>query len=147
MSYIPKKCRIRKNPDHLASNCNMCKSVQKGNILKCKARLVARGYLQVMGIDYDETFSPVILETIRLVLAFAAQLCLQIHQMNVELAFLNANLEETGLKETDNVMIELGFEVFKLTNALLGLKRVPLAWYMNIDLKLSQMGFKSIING
>jgi len=67
--------------------------------------------------------------------------------MNVELAFLNANLEETGLKETDNVMIELGFEVFKLTNALLGLKRVPLAWYMNIDLKLSQMGFKSIING
>ena len=63
--------------------------------MKYKARLVARGYLQVLGIDYDETFSPVTrLETVRLVLAIAAQLCLHIHQVDVETAFLNADLEE-----------------------------------------------------
>ena len=66
-----------------------------GKIVKYKARLVARGYLQVLGIDYDETFSPVTrLETVRIVLAIAAQLGLKIHQMDVETAFLNADLEE-----------------------------------------------------
>jgi len=120
----------------------------KGNILKYKARLVARGYMQVMGIDYDETFSPVTrLETVRLVLAIAAQLCLKIHQMDVETAFLNADLEETEfIWPPDGVTIEEGFEVFQLKKALYGLKQAPRAWYKNIDLKLRQMGFKPMVN-
>ena len=76
--------------------------------------------MQVMGIDYDETFSPVTrLETIRIVLAIAAQLCLKIHQMDVERAFLNADLEETEIIWPPNgVTIDEGFDVFQLKKAL-----------------------------
>ena len=85
-----------------------------GNIVKYKARLVARGYLQVLGIDYDRTFSPVTrLETVLLLLAIAAQLCLHIHQMDVETAFLNADLEEIEyIWPPDGVDIDVGFDVF-----------------------------------
>ena len=84
--------------------------------MKYKARLVARGYLQVLGIDYDETFSPVTrLETLRRVLAIAAQLCLRIHQTDVETAFLNADLEEIEyIWPPDGVVIDVGFDVFQL---------------------------------
>ena len=66
-----------------------------GNVVMYIARLFARAYLQVLGIDYDETFSPVTcFETGRLVLAIPAQLCLRYHEIDVETAFLNADLEE-----------------------------------------------------
>ena len=92
------------------------KTDANGKIVKYKARLVARGYMQVMGIDYDETFSPVTrLETIRIVLAIAAQLCLKIHQMDVETAFLNADLEEMEfIWPPDGVTIDVGFDVYQL---------------------------------
>ena len=124
------------------------KTDANGKIVKYKARLVARGYMQVMGIDYDETFSPVTrLETIRIVLAIAAQLCLKIHQMDVETAFLNADLEETEfIWPPDGVTIDEGFDVFQLKKALYGLKQAPRAWYKNIDLKLKQLGFKPMVN-
>ena len=68
----------------------------------------------MLGIDYDETFSPVTrLETVRLVLAIAAQLCLHIHQMDVETAFLNADLEEIEyIWPPDGVVTDFGFDVF-----------------------------------
>ncbi|GKD38686.1 retrovirus-related pol polyprotein from transposon TNT 1-94, partial [Tanacetum coccineum] len=66
-----------------------------GGILKNKARLVARGYHQEEGIDFEESFAPVVrLEAIRIFLAFAAHMNMVFYQMDVKTAFLNGNLRE-----------------------------------------------------
>ena len=66
-----------------------------GRVEHFKARLVAKGYTQKYGIDYDEIFSPVVrFSSIRLLLAFAVQHDMLIHQMDVETAFLNGKLDE-----------------------------------------------------
>ena len=66
-----------------------------GNIVRNKARLVAQGYSQQEGIDYDETYAPVArLEAIRLLIAFAALKNFKLYQMDVKTAFLNGSLNE-----------------------------------------------------
>ncbi|KAH9293054.1 hypothetical protein KI387_041741, partial [Taxus chinensis] len=66
-----------------------------GTVDKCKARLVANGYAQKEGIDYEETFSPTAkIKTIRMIFALAAQFGWKVHQMDVKSAFLNGDLQE-----------------------------------------------------
>jgi hypothetical protein len=66
-----------------------------GNVVKHKARLIAKGYAHKEGVDYDEVFAPVArLETVRVLLALAAQENWQVHHMDVKSAFLNGNLQE-----------------------------------------------------
>ncbi|GJV98074.1 putative ribonuclease H-like domain-containing protein [Tanacetum coccineum] len=75
--------------------CLEVKLDELGGILKNKARLVARGYRQEEGIDFEESFAPVArLEAIRIFLAFAAHMNMVIYQMDVKTAFLNGNLRE-----------------------------------------------------
>lgn len=71
------------------------KTDDSGNIIRNKIRLVARGYSQIEGLDYEETFSPVTrLESIRLLIAMACDLKFKLYQMDVKSAFLNGNLKE-----------------------------------------------------
>ncbi|GJU51176.1 retrovirus-related pol polyprotein from transposon TNT 1-94 [Tanacetum coccineum] len=99
-----------------------------GGILKNKARLVACGYRQEEGIDFEESFAPVTtLEAIRIFLAFATHMNMVVYQMDVKTAFLNGNMREEvyvsqpdGFVDKDNPN-----HVYKLKKALYGLKQAP----------------------
>nr|GEZ74040.1 retrovirus-related Pol polyprotein from transposon TNT 1-94 [Tanacetum cinerariifolium] len=103
-----------------------------GGILKNKACLVARGYRQEDGIDFEESFAPVVrLDAIRIFIAFAAHMNMIVYQMDVKTTFLNAILHKEvyvskpkGFMDKDNLN-----QVYKLKKALYGLKQAPCAWY------------------
>ena len=121
------------------------KYVADGSIEKYKARFVARGFSQVEGVNYSETFAPVARYTsIRSVIAIAAEMGWKIHQMDVKTAFLHGMIEEEIYLEHG-----LSFEVHerethvcRLKKALYGLKQASRAWYSRIDSYLQQIGFK-----
>nr|GEU82106.1 retrovirus-related Pol polyprotein from transposon TNT 1-94 [Tanacetum cinerariifolium] len=101
-------------------------------ILKNKARLVARGYRQKEGIDFEESFAPVArLEAISIFLAFAAHKNMVVYQMDVKTAFLNGNLrEEVYVSQPDGFMDPNNpNHVYKIKKSLYGLKQAPRAWY------------------
>ncbi|GJZ74216.1 copia protein [Tanacetum coccineum] len=101
-------------------------------ILKNKARLVAHGYRQEEGIDFEESFALVArLEAIKIFLAFAAHINTVIYQMDVKTAFLDGNLrEEVYISQPDGfVDLDNPNHVYKLKKALYGLKQAPCAWY------------------
>nr|GEZ10054.1 retrovirus-related Pol polyprotein from transposon TNT 1-94 [Tanacetum cinerariifolium] len=102
-----------------------------GGIIKNKDRLVACGYRQEEGIDFEESFAPVArLEAIRIFLANAAHKNMVVYQMDVKTTFLNGNLREEvyvshpdGFVDQDNPN-----HVHKLKKALYGLKQAPRVW-------------------
>ncbi|GKA75322.1 retrovirus-related pol polyprotein from transposon TNT 1-94, partial [Tanacetum coccineum] len=103
-----------------------------GGILKHKARLVARGYRQEDGIDFEESFALVArLKAIRIFIAFAAHMNMVVYQMDVKTAFLNGNLrEEVYVSQSDGFVDPNNpNHVYKLKKALYGLKQAPRAWY------------------
>jgi hypothetical protein len=110
-----------------------------------KSGLVAQGFSQKEGIDYEETFAPVArLEVIRILLAFSVAKGFKLHQMDVKSAFLNGVLEEEVY-----VRQPLGFEtekyshrVYKLRKALYGLKQAPRTWYGRLRGFLFERGFE-----
>ncbi|GJV99390.1 retrovirus-related pol polyprotein from transposon TNT 1-94 [Tanacetum coccineum] len=103
-----------------------------GNVLKNKAQLVAKGYRQEEGIDFEESFAPVVrIEAIIIFIANAATKNMIIYQMDVKTAFLNGDIQEEvfvsqpeGFEDQDNPTY-----VYRLKKALYGLKQAPRAWY------------------
>jgi hypothetical protein len=115
-----------------------------GDVLKHKARLVAKGYVQQQGVDFDEVFAPVArLDTIRLILALAANRGWQVHHLDVKTAFLNGELEEEVYVAQPEGYVEKGKEkmVLKLSKALYGLRQAPRAWNIKLDKSLRLLGF------
>lgn len=115
-----------------------------GKIIKHKARIVAKGYVQKHGIDYEEVFAPVArIETVRLILALTGTNGWKVHHLDVKSAFLNGNLEEEVY-----VLQPQGYEkkeepnkVLRLPKALYGLKQAPRAWNACLDRHLKSIGF------
>ncbi|KAL4568673.1 hypothetical protein LXL04_024288 [Taraxacum kok-saghyz] len=109
---------------------------ENGKIEKHKARLVARGYGQEFGVDYLEVYAPVArMDSIRLMLAMAAQRGWCIFQMDVKSAFLHGTLQEDVYVQQPQGYIVKNEEqkVYKLRKALYGLKQAPRAWYSRIE--------------
>lgn len=117
---------------------------EDGSIQKHKARLVAKGYSQQPEIDYTETYAPVArMETIRTILALAAQLEVCVYQLDVKSAFLNGEIQEEVYVEQPEGFEIKGQEgkVYRLYKALYGLKQTPRAWNSKINSYFIQNGF------
>ncbi|KAJ1530288.1 hypothetical protein ONE63_005209 [Megalurothrips usitatus] len=124
----------------VGSNVVQCKWVFKikcgsdGSAQRYKARLVARGFSQRQGIDYNETFAPVARHTtLRLLFATAAELDLLHYHWDVQTAFLNGDLEETIYMEPPKGLKVDNNNVCKLKKSLYGLKQSPRSWNQKID--------------
>ncbi|KAE8297894.1 Copia protein Gag-int-pol protein Copia VLP protein Copia protease [Larimichthys crocea] len=115
-----------------------------GEVERYKCRLVAKGYSQNYGVDYDETFSPVVrFSSIRTLLSFAVQNNLHVHQMDVVTAFLNGHLEEEIYMEQPDGYIKPGQEhlVCKLKKSIYGLKQSPRCWSKTFTESMKDIGF------
>ena len=110
--------------------------------MKYKERLVAKGYSQVHGIDYNETFAPVEkMDSIRLALAIAALKQWEVHHMDVKCAFLNRDKNEVIYLQKIEYFVSNPYLVYMLKKSLYGLKQAPRAWYAKIDGFLLSLSF------
>jgi hypothetical protein len=120
------------------------------SIEKHKASFVARGFSQVEGIDYEDTFSPVArYSSIRMIISLTASMGWKLHQIDVKTTFLNGEIGEELYIEQPYVFVihEKESHVCRLKKALYGLKQAPRAWYARIDGHLMSLGFnKSVVD-
>ena len=116
----------------------------EGNIERYKARVVAKGFEQKHGIDYDETYAPVVkYPSLRALLSYSVSENMLIHQMDVVTAFLNGKLDEEIYMVQPEGFIKPGSEnlVCKLNRSLYGLKQAPRMWNAMLDEFLKQNNF------
>ncbi|GJW67690.1 putative ribonuclease H-like domain-containing protein [Tanacetum coccineum] len=113
--------------------------------VKNKARLVAQGFRQEKGIDYDEVFAPVAkIKAIRIFLAFASYMGFTVYQMDVKSAFLYGTIEEEVYVYQPPGFVDPAHpnKVYKVIKALYGLHQAPKAWFETLSSFLMENGFK-----
>ena len=116
-----------------------------GSVERYKARLVAKGFSQQRGVDFTETYSPVTrLTSVRAILAIANQLDMEIHQMDVQTAFLNGTLEHEIYMKQPIGFVQKGKENFvcKLEKGLYGLKQSARCWYQMLNDYLQKVDYQ-----
>ncbi|GJZ31599.1 putative ribonuclease H-like domain-containing protein [Tanacetum coccineum] len=118
---------------------------ERGVVVRNKARLVAQGYIQEEGIDYDKVFALVArIEAIRLFLAYASFMGFIVYQMDVKSAFLYGTIEEEVYVCQPPSFEDPQFpdKVYKVEKALYGLHQAPRAWYETLSTYLIENGFR-----
>jgi hypothetical protein len=120
------------------------KLTSDGSLDRYKAQWVLRGFTQRPGVDYDETFSPVVkFATIRAVLSLALSWNWVIHQLDVKNAFLHGTLTETIYCNQPTGFVDAAHPdlVCRLNRSLYGLKQAPRDWYSRFAIYLASLGF------
>ncbi len=113
-----------------------------GNVIKYKARLVAKGFNQQYGIDYKDTFAPVLkYKSLRIILALSISNNTILEQLDVKTAFLNAKVSEDIYMEVPEGLTINNNQVLKLNKALYGIKQAPREWYSEISSYLISIGY------
>lgn len=115
-----------------------------GKVTKYKARLVAKGFTQVRGIDYGETYSPVVRSsTLRMLFSLAVEYNWFIDQWDVTTAFLYGKIKEDIYMRQPKGAVTSGQEtkVCKLQRSLYGLKQASNAWFNELDKEMLALGF------
>jgi hypothetical protein len=116
-----------------------------GQVTRNKVRLVCKGYAQIEGIDYGETFSPIArMESIRLFLAYTSSKNIKVYQMDVKSSFLNGDLkEEVYMEQPDGFQVQEEEQyLYMLKKNLYGLKQAPRAWHSRLDNYLRKQGYR-----
>ncbi|GJX63503.1 putative ribonuclease H-like domain-containing protein [Tanacetum coccineum] len=146
LNSAPQTRRMTKNlEEHGTKWVFMNKKDERGIVIKNKARLVAQGYTQEEGIDYDEVFAPVArIEAIRLFLAYASFKDFVVYQMDVNSAFLYGKIKEEVYVYQPPGFKDLDFpdKVYKVEKALYGLHQAPRAWYETLSTYLLDNRFQ-----
>lgn len=120
------------------------KTDEFGNLTIRKARLVAKGYQQKSGIDYFETYSPVMrIESLRILVSVATIKKMKMHQVDVKTAFLNSEIKENVFIKLPPGIPDSG-KIMKLNKALYGLKQGPKSWHDELSKTLIDLGFKRL---
>jgi transposase InsO family protein len=135
-------------PGHHAVGCRWVFTTKKdgtGAVHTYKARLVARGFTQRYGLDYDETYAPVVShDAVRLLLAVAAVKQLHVRHMDVRTAYLNAPLQEEIYMRQPPGFIDRHSpdKVLRLKRSLYGLRQSARAWNIRATRELRKIGFR-----
>ncbi|KAI3412713.1 uncharacterized protein J3R85_017059 [Psidium guajava] len=132
-------------PDRSLVSCRWIYKVKlrsDGSIERYKARLVARGFLQEYGIDYEETFAPVAkMTSVRTLLAVASIRNWPLFQLDVKNAFLHGDLQEDIFMQPPPGLAHTPGQVCHLRRALYGLKQAPRAWFEKFSDAIRSAGF------
>ena len=120
---------------------------EHGNIIRHKARLVAKGFLQKDGIDFHETFAPVMkYKSLRIILALTVQGNYELKQMDVITAFLNADIEEEVYMKQPKGYEQGKNLVCKLNKAIYGTKQAPHNWNGVLNEFIISVGFTRLVS-
>ncbi|KAH9175695.1 hypothetical protein AeNC1_017631, partial [Aphanomyces euteiches] len=120
------------------------KYLPNGEVERFKARLCIKGFLQIAGVDFTDTFAPVLrLESLRALCALVAILELETKQLDIKTAFLHGDLDEEIYMEQPDGYVREGSEslVCRLQKSLYGLKQAPRQWHKKLHAFFLDLGF------